>query len=159
MRTAGDGKRSKARTVYNHTQFGTLVVWAVGTVILVTLAIGMGAGWHPLLLVTAAVMTGVLFLFHSLTVEVTERLVVVRFGPGLIRKSFPVRTIRESRTVRNRWYYGWGIRWTPHGWLFNVSGLDAVEIKLESGRKYRIGTDRPEELLAAIQRACVNATD
>ena len=139
--------------MYRYTQFGTLVVWSVGPVILLILAIGMGTGWHPLVIVVAAVMAGALFLFHSLTVEVTERLVAIRFGRGLVRKSFPVHAIRESRTVRNRWYYGWGIRWTPHGWLFNVSGLDAVEIKLEGGRQCRIGTDRPAELLAAIQRA------
>ena len=78
-------------------------------------------------------------------------------GPGLIRRSFAVPSIRTAQAVRNHWYYGWGIRLTPHGWLFNVSGLDAVQIRLENGRQYRIGTDRPEELLAAIQEACRNA--
>ncbi|MDY7014940.1 MAG: hypothetical protein SVX43_15355 [Cyanobacteriota bacterium] len=59
----------------------------------------------------------------------------------------------EAVAVKNPWYYGWGIRLTPRGWLFNVSGLDAVEISLNSGRHFRIGTDRPRELERAIRRA------
>jgi len=53
--------------------------------------------------------------------------------------------------VKNPWYYGWGIRFTPHGWLYNVSGLHAVEIELKNGKKYRIGTDVPENLEKAIR--------
>jgi len=44
------------------------------------------------------------------------------------------------------WLVGWGIRWTGSGWLFNVSGLDAVELSLKSGRRFRIGTDDPRGL-------------
>ena len=139
--------------MYRHTQFGTLVVWAVGAAILLILAVASETGWHPLMMGLGALLAGALFLFQSLTVEVTDRVVSVRFGPGLVRRRFPLQEICEARTVRNRWYYGWGIRWTPHGWLFNVSGFDAVQIKLENGRQYRIGTDRPEELRAAIQMA------
>jgi len=40
---------------------------------------------------------------------------------------------------------------TPHGWLYNVSGLDAVEVTTKSGKKYRIGTDVPAELEQAIR--------
>ncbi len=38
-------------------------------------------------------------------------------------------------------------------WLFNVSGRDAVELKMKSGRTYRIGTDRPDALEAAVRAA------
>jgi hypothetical protein len=103
--------------------------------------------------VAVVVLLAVLFLFHSLTVEVTSRTVTLRFGPGLIRRSFRVQDIRGARSVRNRWYYGWGIRWTPHDWFYNVSGLDAVEIELAGGQSVRIGTDRPEELTATILQA------
>ncbi len=46
------------------------------------------------------------------------------------------------------WYYGWGIRgWLwPKMWIYNVSGFDAVEIKLKNGKMYRIGTDEPKKL-------------
>lgn len=37
--------------------------------------------------------------------------------------------------------------------LYNVAGLDAVEITLGSGERVRIGTDEPDLLLLAIQGA------
>jgi hypothetical protein len=53
--------------------------------------------------------------------------------------------------VRNPWYYGWGIRITPDGLLYNVSGTRAVEITLTDGSKLRLGTDEPEALCQAIR--------
>ena len=53
--------------------------------------------------------------------------------------------------VRNRWWWGFGIRWTPHGWMWNISGLDAVELTYHNGKKFRIGTDEPEALLEALK--------
>jgi hypothetical protein len=38
--------------------------------------------------------------------------------------------------------------------LYNVSGLDAVELKLKSGEVRRIGTDNPQGLAAALQQRC-----
>jgi len=38
-------------------------------------------------------------------------------------------------------------------WVYNVSGLEAVEVTLRSGKRFRIGTDEPEALLTALQRA------
>lgn len=90
--------------------------------------------------------------FSTLTVKVSRASVVIKFGVGIISKTFAVADIETAAIVRNRWYYGWGIRLTPHGWLYNVSGLDAVEIQLENGRKYRIGTDESCELFSAIER-------
>jgi len=90
------------------------------------------------------------FVFHALTVSVSRDAIVLRFGIGLIRKRFAVADVQKVVTVRNHWYYGWGIKLTPHGWLYNVSGFDAVEIQLSNGRKYRIGTDEPAELCSAI---------
>jgi hypothetical protein len=55
------------------------------------------------------------------------------------------------RQVRNKWYYGWGVRGIPGGWMYNVWGLDAVELELASGKKFRIGTNEPEELVAALR--------
>ena len=43
-------------------------------------------------------------------------------------------------------------RRTQLGWMFNVSGLDAVELSLASGARFRIGTDRPGEVMVALGR-------
>jgi len=34
--------------------------------------------------------------------------------------------------------------------MYNVAGLEAVELVLASGKKFRIGTDQPAELANAI---------
>jgi hypothetical protein len=50
------------------------------------------------------------------------------------------------------WLNGFGIRVRP-GWrLYNVSGLDAVELRLKTGDIRRIGTDDPRGLAAALKR-------
>ncbi|MBD3235434.1 MAG: hypothetical protein GF330_01875 [Candidatus Eisenbacteria bacterium] len=101
-------------------------------------------------LLTLALLLLALFLFGSLTVEVTTEAVRLWFGPGLVRRSFRLEQIRAVRAVRNKWYYGWGIRIFPGGVLYNVSGLDAVELEMRDGRRYRIGTSHPDELVRAI---------
>lgn len=85
-----------------------------------------------------------------LTVEVRDDHVRVAFGAGWPAKSIDFDEIASVASVRNRWWYGLGIRWIPGGWLWNVWGLDAVELRLTSGRKFRIGTDEPEALLVAL---------
>ncbi len=122
-----------------------------GGIILVAF-VGQQDGWNPVLSIVLAVLLIWIVLFHSLTVEVDNRLVRVRFGPGPISKSVELKDITGVEKVRNRWYYGWGIRRIPRGWLFNVSGLDAVELTLASGKRYRLGTDRPDELYEALRR-------
>ena len=143
---------------YKHTQAGTYSRTTFGALFVMTLAaalyVGPGdsnAAW--ILGGMSAFMLLVFLQFHSLTVEVVRGYLRIRFGVGLIRRQFRVKDIESVEVVRNRWWYGWGIRITPHGWLFSVSGLDAVQIKLRKGRQYRIGTDEPEALLAAIRAA------
>jgi hypothetical protein len=90
------------------------------------------------------------WLFGSLTVEVDEEEVRHWFGPGFWKKSYQLLDIETAKVVRNSWFWGWGIRLTPNGWLYNVSGLDAVQLQLRSGRTLRIGTDDPQGLVEAI---------
>ena len=132
---------------YKRTQVGTVLIvgLALGLLVLITVA--------PSLIWVIPLYFVIIPLLGWLTVEINERFLVCRFGIGLIRKRFALRDIEEARTVRNRWYYGWGIRWTPHGWLFNAAGLDAVEIRMSNQKSYRVETDQPAELLRAIQQS------
>ncbi len=143
--------------VYKHTQPGTLIRWALGGSILFFLALRIQIG-APIsaadtvigLVLLATVAS--LILMHSLTVTIDGLNLTAHLGPGLIRRSVPLAAIRSARYVNNAWYYGWGLRVTTRGPLWRVSGFDAVEIELVKGR-WLIGTDDPEELLAAIRRA------
>lgn len=141
---------------YSHTQTGTLVRITMGGVIVGMLALAGYLGMQDpvaiwIFLSMAGVMVIVLFLFHSMTVEIAQGELRIRLGVGLIRKRVPLREITAAKIVRNKWWYGWGIRLTPHGWMFSVSGYDAVEVTLQNGRSYRIGTDEPRTLHRAIE--------
>ena len=105
-----------------------------------------------------AIMALMLFIFASfvtLTAAIDENYLRIKFGAGIFAKRFPVKEITSVQSVKNHWYYGLGIRlWLwPKMWIYNISGFDAVEIIMRNGKIYRIGTDTPSELEAAIKQA------
>ena len=137
---------------YKHTQVGYLIIVAV-VAVMVWIGVALSiADINWVAIGVLAVLAIVLVLFSSLTVVIGEDEVEVRFGPGPISKRFKLNDIESCQVVKNHWYYGWGIRLTPHGWLYNVSGFDAVEIRLRTGKKFRIGTDVPRELEEVIRQ-------
>ena len=91
-----------------------------------------------------------LLAYATLTVEVDAENVRVRFGIGLIRKSIPLSDIARCEIVRTPSWWGWGMHWTPSGWLYNVAGRAAVRLEMRSQRPLMIGTDEAERLKAAI---------
>ena len=143
---------------YRHTQIGWVVLVSCAAGLALILAIEQSLPLRvqqqtPSLLF-GAIVFGAMALFATLTVEVDDQLVRLWFGPGLIRKSFLLADIAECRPVRNRWWMGWGIHGWPGrrgGWLFNVSGFDAVELTMKDRKIYRIGTDEPQKLHDAIR--------
>ena len=141
---------------YRHTQHAGLGWW-FSIAVLVALALAVEAWFNGavLMLVVAvliAVVVGPVFVvFSRLTVEVDDDALRVFFGWGWPRKSLPLDEVATVRTVRNYWWYGFGIWWIPRGTVWTVWSLDAVEIVLSSGRVFRIGTDEPQALLAAFE--------
>jgi hypothetical protein len=135
---------------YSHTQRGYLLSGSLVGAALIVMALSLRIGWNAANILVEIVLVAMAFLFYSMTVEISGDILFIRFGPGLIRKQIPLSGIRDVRIVRNPWYYGWGIHVTPQGWLYNVSGLAALEIELESGKCLRIGTDDPRGLQEAI---------
>ena len=141
---------------YRHTQVG----WAV----IVGSALGFGLALVVTLSLSASTLAAVpwlvvaLFLllafglaaYVTLTVEVDAERVLARFGIGLIRKSIPLTDIARCEVVRTPSWWGWGMHWTPSGWLYNVSGRAAVRIEMRSQRPVMIGSDEAERLKAAI---------
>jgi hypothetical protein len=143
---------------YHHTQVGHYVLVAIGIASLVIFGVVFLEGYHPVALVTLFFMLVCAILFGSLTVKIKENKLAWSFGPGLFHKSVRIDEIDRVSVVRNHWLYGWGIRITPHGWLYNVSGLSAIEVHLKSGKQFRLGTDQPEELAQALETAIVSSS-
>jgi hypothetical protein len=138
---------------YRHTQRGTWLLAILAAAVFVIVIISSFKGWQWNSSVAIGIFVIASMLFPTLTVEIEGDRLKCWFGIGLIRKEFDLAEIVEAKAVRNRWHYGLGIRYTPHGWLFNISGLDAVELALKSGKHFRIGTDEPERLVAAIRQS------
>jgi len=138
---------------YEHTQVGYLIIVAVAAAMVAIGIILATAGINWIAIVVLVVLAVALVLFPSLTVVIWEEELEVRFGPGSIRKRFKLNEIQSCQAVKIPWYYGWGIRLTPHGVLFRVSGFQAVEINLRTGKRYLIGTDVPQELEEALRQA------
>jgi hypothetical protein len=117
--------------------------------------VGVDSGTNMLVTCVMALILLVLLSFATLRVVIDESFLRVKFGYGIFTKKFELSQIASAQAVRNHWYFGWGIRlWLwPKMWIYNVSGLDAVEIVLKNGKVYRIGTDVPKALEAAIQQA------
>lgn len=105
----------------------------------------------PVVLTAVIPVLAVLVLFSSLTVEVDGEALRIVFGPGFVRHTWSIDRIRSWRAVRNPWWYGRGVHLTPGGWLYNVSGYEAVEIVFADGRRCRIGTDDPSGLINVLE--------
>jgi hypothetical protein len=151
-------------TSYKHTQVGYLML-------VVTLAVLALFAWAQItaraeppsvdsgtnFAITSIMVLILLILasFATLTVSIDGNYLRIKFGFGIFRKRLAVSEIASVERVKNRWYYGWGIRlWLwPKMWIYNISGFDAVEIITRNGKRYRIGTDTPLELETAIKRA------
>jgi hypothetical protein len=110
---------------------------------------GLGGGfWFfqaAMLLVT---VTGV--VAARLTVVVDARAVMASFGWGWPSRTIDRAEIESAVRVRNSWWHGWGIRKVSRGWMYNNAGRDSIQLSLRSGKVFRVGTDQPVELLAAI---------
>lgn len=141
------------RSAYRHKQFGGFTVFATCVAIVaIIVLLGPGAA-HPALLLLLGVLVAVAVVFSSLTVEITASSLVFWFGPGVFRQTVSLAEIEQAEVVRNPWYYGVGLRITPRGMLYSVSGLSAVEVTRKDGGRFRLGSDEPERLARALQQA------
>ena len=139
-------------TRYEHTQIGHVIIWSLLAIILIVSGFA-GLSHREIPLVVSIILLVCLVLFYKLRITIEDETLCALFGPGIIRKRVRLAEIVGCEPIRIRWWYGWGIHLTPFGWLYNVSGLDAVAITLRTGRKFALGTDNPHGLLAALRAA------
>lgn len=85
-------------------------------------------------------------------IKVSKTEVLWSFGLGFPRKKLLISDISTIERVTNKWWYGWGIRKViTGGWLYNVYGLQAVEITTDEGKQIRLGTDEPKKLYKVLE--------
>jgi len=135
---------------YRHTQPGTFTTFTCLLCGGFGAAMAWRAGQWPVSVALLVIMFGAAILFSSLTVEIDDGELRWYFGPGLWTYRLPLTAIENVAVVRNRWWNGFGIRMAPGFRLYNVSGLDAVELRVGSGDVRRIGTDDAQGLAQAL---------
>ena len=138
---------------YEHTQVGYIHVIAYSAVVLFLVGVNIFSEFEPFTLILLIVMLLLLTVFSSLTVRVGGGVIAVQFGVGVIRKRIQLSDVESYAKVVNPWYYGWGIRYTPRGWLYNIYGRPAIELLMRNGKRCRIGTDDPDGLAQALGEA------
>lgn len=138
---------------YQHRQtatFGPVLMLVLLVVIAVVLIV---AGAWPVLVPTAVVLVVVGWMMRTLTVVVDDTEVRATMGWGWPQRRVSLTDVVSVAAVHNEWWRGWGIRHVPRGWMYNIAGRDAVELELRAGSVFRIGTDDPDGLLAAVRSA------
>ncbi|NMC82652.1 MAG: hypothetical protein GYA63_07370 [Armatimonadetes bacterium] len=107
-------------------------------------------------LVSSAVVLGIAWLIMKaeLTVRVMPNELSINFAP-ITRRTIPWSKIRSAESVTYKpllEYGGWGLRYGKKGMAYNVSGNRGVLLEVEGSGNILIGSQRPDELAAAIQR-------
>jgi len=107
------------------------------------------------LLVLFGILFPVWFLVMRLEVQVTRTDLRFRLFPLHLQwREFPLATIVKAEAVTYRpilEYGGWGIRIGRKGKAYNISGNRGVQVTLEGGRSFLLGSLQPEKLALAIQ--------
>ena len=110
-------------------------------------------------IVPVLIMVGlpIFFLQMRLITRITDEGIYVRFIPFHFKEQFYTWDSLESAQVRTysplREYGGWGIKYgfNGQGKVYNVSGNQGLQLVFKSGDKLLIGTQRPDEIQAAIR--------
>lgn len=158
-------------------RFSQLWFWVLIIVTLVPATLIIGVGWVQQVVMGRpfgdrpapdAGLTLIAILIVLMTVGIfwtmrSARLVTEVRSDGLQVQFFPFqrrpKSIANIRTFAVRDYSpiaeygGWGLRWGgPKNWAYNVSGTRGVQLELDGGGRILIGSQRPEELAAALRR-------
>lgn len=97
---------------------------------------------------------GMTWLFYSLRLitEVRDDILYIYFYP-VYKKRIPYDDIAfcQARSYRPLLEYGgWGIKYGRSGWACNIAGNRGVQLVLNNGKHILIGSQRADELAAAI---------
>lgn len=98
---------------------------------------------------------GLAFNLLCLRTTVSETRLSVSFGAlfPLYRRTIATADIASSEAVTYSplaEYGGWGIKWGRSGLALNARGDRGVRLTLRDGRRILVGSQRPEELAAAL---------
>ena len=104
---------------YKHTQISYLML-VITFIILILFAwmystssaepVSVDSGPNFAVTTIMVVILFILSSFASLQVVVDEKYIRIKFGYGIYKKRFALHDIVSAKIVKNKWYYGWGVR-------------------------------------------------
>jgi hypothetical protein len=144
------------------TQFGTFSVIVMTPFLILSLIFIILFGFEETVLLAtlsfvALTMSVCLLIFYRLTIYIDDTYLSFKLGIGLINKKYLISNIKSCKPVKNNPMYGIGIRMIPNGWLYNVTGLSAIELTFKNSKKrVRIGTNKPDEIAETINMMIIS---
>ena len=99
-----------------------------------------------------------MFWFMQLKTEIDQNEIRMRFFP-LVKKRVSWEEIKNAEIVNYGFVGGWGIRLsTKYGTVYNIKGDKGLAIELLNGKNFLIGTQKPNELIAMLEKISVKNT-
>ena len=93
-----------------------------------------------------------MFWFMQLKTEIDQNEIRMRFFP-LVKKRVSWEEIKNAEIVNYGFVGGWGIRLsTKYGTVYNMKGDKGLAIELLNGKNFLIGTQKPNELTAMLEK-------
>lgn len=146
---------------YQRTQVGWWMIALMTLIIVnVTLDYFLKFGNRPLplsaYLILLFVFISVFLIFYKLKIVVDQSTIHIVYGVGFVHIKIKPETIHSVKVVKVPWMYGWGIRFTNKGMLYNIQGRRAVELYYRTNGKEKrvwIGSDDPASLKDFIEKA------
>jgi hypothetical protein len=144
-----------ARPRYEHRQGGgfTRFTFVLGVALMPALYL-LDPKAGPALLIATPLLLVAFAAFDGLTIRIDAQALSWRFGHlGFPRGRVALADIAAVAVTRTTFWEGWGIRRTRRGWLYNVSGYDAVIVTRRDGKAFLLGSDEPRKLKSALDAA------
>jgi hypothetical protein len=145
--------------IYEKVQTGWFLIILFSIIICsVTLCYLLELGNKPLSLtgyiISTTILASVLLVFFRLKVKVDDLGIHIVYGIGLVHILIKPEEINYVSVVKTPFTSGLGIRMTEKGMLYNVQGLDAVEISFFEGKSkiVQIGSNDAVSLKAFIEQ-------
>ena len=144
---------------YKYTQVGVatiLLILLAGVFTAYVVFAGLKSSPGPVQFVIGLLVVVLFFLtlasFYSFTIQIVAGELTFWFGFGVGKKSFAINEIRSIEIVKTPWYYFWGIKSIPGGWLYSIApGGEALELVFMDGKKIHLGTNRAAEIKKRIE--------
>lgn len=94
----------------------------------------------------------VLFLLLKLQTTVNEQGVSYSYFPFIKKRNFTWQEIESAKVINYGFVGGWGIRTnTKYGTVYNVKDKMGMQITLQNGKKFVIGTQKYQELIEVLE--------